>query len=205
MLKFAKTAVLILIFALALVACGGTDEAPAPAVSDTAQFEEALANLTSAVAALGSKVDAMAAVEAAPAPVAVAPPAGGGGDAVDFTDDGFLVTTITDNEGRVLTCGLAKVVNSGAPLYEIALDADGNQKENAQGYPILKAAPNLVLDEDYVCVESGVIRVDGGSAFRLMYAQFDELTETWHGGVGDWSNCCYVAFDDVVRETYAAP
>jgi hypothetical protein len=206
MKKFGIFAVLILL-AVLVVACGGKDEAPAADVPevivDTSAFEEALAQLTGAIEALDAKVESLDAGEVA-ADVAPAAETGGGAD-ITFDENGFMITTYVDNEGRVLTCGLAAVINDGAPIYQIALDKKGELKENSQGYPVLQPAPNLFLDEEYVCVETSPIKVDGGNAFRLQYAQFDDVLEEWRGLEGDWFRCCFVDFDDVEREAYAAP
>jgi hypothetical protein len=204
MKKFGKIAVLILVVAMLLVACGDKDEAPAtvaaepaPIVVDTTAFEKAVADLADSVSALEAKVDALAVEDKTMTEVT---PIADGEVAVD--DNGFLITTYVDKEGRTLTCGLASVINTGAPIYQIAVDKNGELRYNSVGNPILQPAPHLFLDEEYVCVESPPIRVDGGSAFRLQYAQYDEVLGEWRGLGGDWYSCCFVNFEDVARETY---
>lgn len=217
MKNFGKIAVLILFAALMLVACGSKDEVSAPVATpeiivqppdvtvnvDTTAFEQAVADIAASIDALSDQLDKSQAPTTPPGQEKKEE-TGGGGD-ISFDENGFMITTIVDSDGKVLTCGLASVVNPGAPIYQIALDKNGELKENEAGYPILQKAPHLTLDENYVCVESPVVRVDGGSALRLQYAQWDDVLEEWRGLGGDWYRCCFVDFDDVLRETYTAP
>jgi hypothetical protein len=90
-------------------------------------------------------------------------------------------------------------------MLQKAMNDDGTFKENKAGYPIMQKVPHMgPMPEDYVCVDSPPLRVDGGSVFRLQYAQQEDKGdhEEWRGLGADWNQCCFIGFDDVQRETY---
>jgi hypothetical protein len=90
-------------------------------------------------------------------------------------------------------------------MLQKAMNDDGTFKENKAGYPIMQKVPNMgPMPEPYVCVDSPPLRVDGGSVFRLQYAQQEDKGdhEEWRGTGADWNQCCFIGFDDVQRETY---
>jgi hypothetical protein len=215
MKKISLIAVLIIV-AMLLFSCGSNDAAPAPpaepatieVVVDTAAFEAAVAALADAVEALDGKVDALGENFAEEPPVTTDET--GGGDAVILDEDREPLTTYitdTDEDGNPVTlaCGLAEVINSPAYMLQKAMNDDGTFKENKAGYPIMQKVPHMgPMPEDYVCVDSPPLRVDGGSVFRLQYAQQEDKGDhdEWRGLGADWNQCCFIGFDDVQRETY---
>jgi hypothetical protein len=183
---------LLLVVAMLLVACGGDDAAPAEpaeivvqAPDVTVQAPEVTVNVDTtafeaALATISEQLDAIAEAQKPPVKEDKKDETGGGGDA--------------------LACQLAEVINNPVYMLEKALDKNGEFKENKAGNPIMKRVANMShMKEDYVCLDGDPIRVDGGNVFRLMYAQLDDDDE-WRGLGADWYQCCFVDFEDVLRQ-----